>query len=331
MIARKLEYLLALAREGHFARAAAACHVSQPALSAGIQQLESEFGLMLVKRGQRYQGLTEEGETVLAWAQRTAIECQRLQQELRDGTGQLAGTLRLGVMGSATPITSWLTVPFAKRFPKIRLRIVIQSGAQIMQELEEFSLDVGITILDEKVAGSMRSARLYDEEFQLLIRKGSAFSGRPTVSWDEVQDLPLCLFTPESYFPGTQESKFLWTAPQTPQIAAGSILLLVDHVRTGHWASVVPRTIIPIIANQGDLEAIPLRPKGRKLSMGIVIPHRDPPSPVADTFFEIASSREVRENIARSLAGSRATAPKPDHTGDADFEHARAPGRSRHR
>ncbi len=300
MITRKLEYLLALAREGHFARAAAACHVSQPTLSAGIQQLESEFGLILVKRGQRYQGLTEEGEIVLAWAQRSVVDCQRLHQELRDRSGQLAGTLRLGVMGLAIPITSWLTVPFARRFPLIRLSIVTRSAAQIVQELEEFSLDVGITILDEKVVRTMRSATLYEEEVQLLIRKGSAFSGRSTVSREEVKDLPLCLFTPESYFPGAQELGFLCTATQ---IVAGSILLLVDHVRTGQWASVVPRTIIPLIANQEDLEAIPLLSQEQGPSMGIVIPHRDPPSPVADTFFEIASSREVRENIARSLAG----------------------------
>jgi len=87
MIARKLEYLLALAKEGHFARAGAACNVSQPALSGGIQQLENELGVMIVKRGQRYMGLTEEGEIVLAWAQRSAIDCQRLLQELREPYG----------------------------------------------------------------------------------------------------------------------------------------------------------------------------------------------------------------------------------------------------
>ncbi|MDP9171211.1 MAG: LysR family transcriptional regulator, partial [Acidobacteriota bacterium] len=297
---------LALAKEGHFARAAAACNVSQPTLSAGIQQLESEFGLILVKRGQRYQGLTEGGEIVLAWAERSVVDCQRLHQELRDRSGQLAGTLRLGVMGFAIPIISWLTIPFAKRFPGIRLSIVTRSAAQIIQDLEEFSLDVGITMLDEKVVRTMRSASLYDEEFQLLIRKGSAFSGQHAVSLDEVKDLPLCLFTPESYLPRAQELTGLFNAPQ---IVAGSILLLIDHVRTGQWASVVPRTILPIIANHEDLEAIPLLSQGQGPSMGIVIPHRDPPSPVADTFFEIACSREVREKIVRSLTGQRREPP----------------------
>ena len=106
MLARKLEYLIALAKEGHFARAAGACHVSQPALSAGIQQLEQELGVVIVKRGQRFQGLTEQGETVLAWAQRMEMDCARLREELRDRSNSLAGTLRIGVLNSTTPFTS---------------------------------------------------------------------------------------------------------------------------------------------------------------------------------------------------------------------------------
>ena len=64
MLGRKLEYLVSLAKEGHFAWAASACHVSQPTLSAAIQQLEAELGVQIVKRGQRFQGFTKQGELV---------------------------------------------------------------------------------------------------------------------------------------------------------------------------------------------------------------------------------------------------------------------------
>ena len=70
---------MALAKEGHFARAAAACHVSQPTLSAAIQQLEAELGVPIVKRGQRFQGLTNEGRLVIEAAQRMANERDRLR------------------------------------------------------------------------------------------------------------------------------------------------------------------------------------------------------------------------------------------------------------
>ena len=65
MLLRHLQYLTALARERHFARAAASCHVAQPTLSAGIKQLEEQLGLLVVQRGQRFEGLTAEGEQVL--------------------------------------------------------------------------------------------------------------------------------------------------------------------------------------------------------------------------------------------------------------------------
>jgi DNA-binding transcriptional LysR family regulator len=68
----KLEFLLALSRERHFGRAAEACAVTQPTLSAGLKHLEESLGLLLVTRGSRFQGLTSEGERVLDWAKRIA-------------------------------------------------------------------------------------------------------------------------------------------------------------------------------------------------------------------------------------------------------------------
>ncbi len=70
MLLRQLEYLSALAREQHFARAAAACHVSQPALSAAIRRLEADLGVQIVRRGRRFGGFTPEGGRVVVWAHR---------------------------------------------------------------------------------------------------------------------------------------------------------------------------------------------------------------------------------------------------------------------
>src|SRR5689334_25135876 len=95
---------MALAKEGHFARAAAACHVSQPTLSAAIQQLEAELGVPIVKRGQRFQGLTEEGRLIIEASQRMANERDRLRQQLRNRHDSSSGTLRIGVLGSAVPL-----------------------------------------------------------------------------------------------------------------------------------------------------------------------------------------------------------------------------------
>src|SRR6202789_1668269 len=84
MIVRYLEYLAALARERHFARAAAACSVTQPTLSAGIKQLEEQLGVLIVERRQRFVGFTVEGERVLAWAHRVLADYGGLTQELSE-------------------------------------------------------------------------------------------------------------------------------------------------------------------------------------------------------------------------------------------------------
>jgi DNA-binding transcriptional LysR family regulator len=102
MLLRQLEYLNALAREGHFGRAANACHVSQPALSAGIRKLEAELRVQIVKRGQRFEGFTPEGTQVLKWAQLMIAEQDALGHALATMRGGLSGVLRIGAIPTAS-------------------------------------------------------------------------------------------------------------------------------------------------------------------------------------------------------------------------------------
>ena len=98
---RQLQYLAALVREKHFTRAAEACNVTQPTLSSRIRQLEDELGVPIVERGQRYLGLTREGETVLKWAHSILDNCSALFQELAQMRTGLGGRLTLGVIPTA--------------------------------------------------------------------------------------------------------------------------------------------------------------------------------------------------------------------------------------
>ena len=82
MLLRQLVYLRALARERNFGRAAAACGISQPTLSAAVKQLETELAVPIVQRGRRFEGFTPEGFRVVEWAQRILADCDGLQQEI---------------------------------------------------------------------------------------------------------------------------------------------------------------------------------------------------------------------------------------------------------
>src|SRR5260370_38378330 len=96
MFIRQLDYLVTLAREKHFAKAAEACHVSQPALSSGIRSLEKELGIMIVQRGRRFMGLTAEGERVLVWAQQTLTSLSHMREDASVAKSSMAAARRVG-------------------------------------------------------------------------------------------------------------------------------------------------------------------------------------------------------------------------------------------
>src|SRR6202795_1598774 len=120
MFIRQLEYLVTLAREKHFAKAADVCHVSQPALSSAIRGLEKELGVMIVQRGRRYMGLTLEGERVLAWAQQTLASLSHMREDASTAKSAMTGTLRVGAIPTTMTVVAFLTQPCFSAYPNIR-------------------------------------------------------------------------------------------------------------------------------------------------------------------------------------------------------------------
>ncbi|WP_317964035.1 LysR family transcriptional regulator [Methylocaldum szegediense] len=105
MFIRQVHYLIALAKTGHFGRAAEICNVSQPALSTAIQHLEEELGVVIVRRGQRFQGFTPEGERLLQWARILARDWEGMRQEAALCSRQITGTLRIGAIPTTLAVT----------------------------------------------------------------------------------------------------------------------------------------------------------------------------------------------------------------------------------
>jgi len=293
MISRKLEYLIALSKEGHFARAAAACSVSQPALSAGIQQLEQELGVSIVKRGQRFQGFTEQGEIVLAWANQMESQCKRLYQELKDSRDHLAGTLRIGLLNSTAPFASIFTIAFTRRFPEVNLVVSVQSPYNIQQGIEEGLFDVAITYLDQQSPES-RSYFLYTQEYYFLTKQGSKHLPPKAIDWDDLKGIPLCIFPSETQVYGMEVVATLGSPhPNTPRIETNNMMVLLGHVGTGEWASVLPKPVLFMIAGSDEFTVMPLPRTPEAGGIGIVVPQRKTESPLAEAFFRIATSPDV--------------------------------------
>lgn len=170
MFIRQIHYLLALAKTGHFGRAAEACHVSQPALSSGIQHLEEELGITLVLRGQRFQGFTPEGERLLAWARVLAQDWEGMKQEAALCNRQLTGLLRIGAIPTTLSVAPLLTEPYQAECPGVRIKLLSLCAEELIRQIDRFELDLGMTYLDDPHLKGFRVLPLYQERHVLLAR-----------------------------------------------------------------------------------------------------------------------------------------------------------------
>jgi DNA-binding transcriptional LysR family regulator len=137
----KLEYLLALAQEKHFGRAAEACSVSQPSLSLGLKQLEEMLGVMLVQRGSRFVGLTAEGERALEWARRIVGDARAMRQDITALKHGLNGRLKIAVIPAALPMVATVTRPLYMRHPEVQFTILSRPSTDIIPMLENLEVD----------------------------------------------------------------------------------------------------------------------------------------------------------------------------------------------
>ena len=191
MVLRQLEYLVALAREKHFGRAALACNVSQPTLSAAIRQLEDELGAPIVERGHKFHGLTAQGRMAVEHAQRIFAEADAMRASLRAMDKGLSGRLRLGAVPTALPFVSQLTGPFHARYPSVRVTVLSQTSQEIQRGIDDFALDAGLTYLDAEPLEHVLVKPVYQEEYVFLTAASGPYGQRRKISWKEAARAPL--------------------------------------------------------------------------------------------------------------------------------------------
>ena len=299
MLLRNLGYLVGLAEERHFARAAKSCHVTQPTLSSGIKQLEEELGLLIVRRGQRFQGFTPEGERVLGWARRILSDCQSLEQEASALHAGLVGRLRLGAIPTTLPIVSALTSPFALKHPQVVITVLSLTSIDIQAGLDDFSLDAGLTYLDNEPLAHVRAIPLYRERYFLFTPAKGPLRGRRSVSWREAAETPLCLLTPDMQNRRILDAHFREAGAEVrAHLETNSVVTLCSHLRSGRWSSVLPQTFLHLFGEPLGSRAIPLADPEVSQSVGLVVPDREPLTPSARELVRLCGRKEVLANLA---------------------------------
>jgi DNA-binding transcriptional LysR family regulator len=282
LVIDKLEYLMALAREQHFGRAADACGVTQPTLSAGIKQLETMLGVMLVQRGSRYIGLTPEGQRTLDWARRIVGDSRSMRQEIKTLRHGLAGQLRIAAVPTALAMVAAITTPFRAKHPGVRFSISSRTSIEILKLIENLEIDAGISYLDNEPLGRVTSVPLYQERYRLIVSADSALGGRDKVTWAEVAEVPLCLLTPDMQNRRILD-RLLRRAGGDPQptLVSNSMIVLFSHVRTGQWASVMPLKLAETLGLAGTtIRTIPIVEPEAAHTIGLLVPQREPMTPL---------------------------------------------------
>jgi len=289
---RQLQYLAALAREKHFTRAAQACHVTQPTLSGRIRQLEQELGVPIVERGQRYIGLTPEGDRVLKWAHLILDNWQSLQQELgsiRSKKGELVGRLVLGVIPSALPMVSMLTKAMEVENPRVEFTVLSQSSEEILRALHDFSIEAGITYLDNEPVEGLMSAPLYVEHYCLFVSEDHPYADKQSVTWLQAAQESLCLLTPNMQNRRIVDRAFTAVnAHPSPKLETNSIMNLLASVKSLGLASIMPEYFIDVLGQLDGVKAIPLVEPRVEHAVGLVGLPREPLSPLVSALFAAA-------------------------------------------
>ncbi|WP_395665540.1 LysR family transcriptional regulator [Methylocella sp.] len=293
----KLEFLLALARERNFSRAAEACGVTQPTLSAGIKQLEESLGALLVNRSSRFHGFTPDGERALEWAKRIVADARAMRQEMRAPRKSLVGHLTIAAVPTALGMVQKLTGPFQEKHPDVRFTILSQTSREILTMLDGLQIDAGITYLDNEPLGHIRAEPLYRERYRLLTSVDRPLGDRATVTWKEAARIPLCLLTPDMQNRRIIDRMLDGVGPENgPMLESNSMVVLAAHVRTGRWASIIPETFAEVLGLSPPLRSIPIVEPKEVQRIGLVMPRREPMPPLSRALLAEANRVAALEN-----------------------------------
>lgn len=289
---RQLQYLVALAEERHFTRAAERCHVTQPTLSGRIRQLEQELGVPIVERGQRYHDLTAEGQRVLQWAQAILRDCNAMTEELTALKGGLAGRLALGVVPSALPMVVALTQAMRRRHADVRFAVYSRTSDEILREVQEFQLDAGITYLDNEPVRHMTTLDLYAERYRLFVPHDHALAARTSIGWAEAAAETFCLLTPNMQNRRIINQAFeaAGVRPEPP-IETDSIVNVWAHIKFAGLSSILPEYFNELLAPDTAIRSIPLEHSGPAHRVGLITLERDPLSPLVSALFDTCRDR----------------------------------------
>jgi LysR family hydrogen peroxide-inducible transcriptional activator len=252
MTLTELKYIVAVARERHFGRAAEACFVSQPTLSVAIRKLEDELGVTLFERGGTEVGVTPIGQRIVAQAQKVLEESASIKEIARQGHDPLAGALRVGVIHTVGPYLLPRLVPAQiERMPQMPLVLQENFTVRLLELLRQGEIDCAIMALPLPEAGLVMKP-LYDEPFIVAVPQDHELASLKAIDAQDLKKQNMLLLGTGHCF----RDQVLEVCPELSRFSAatdgiqrtfeGSSLETIRHmVAAGIGVTVLPMTAVP--------------------------------------------------------------------------------------
>jgi len=263
MTLTELRYIVAVARERHFGRAAERCFVSQPTLSVGVRKLEDELGIVLFERGTREVAVTPLGQQVVDQARRVLEEVASIGRLATQGQDELTGALRLGVIYTIGPYLLPQLIPVLHRqTPHMPLQIEESYTAVLSERLQQGDLDVVILSLPYAKSGVLVEP-LYEEPFVVLLPNGHPLEQETSLTAPQLADEELLLLGAGHCF----RDQVLQVCPECTQIDSSttsmqktlegsSLETMRLMVASGMGITVLPQTSINRYSYPQDLVSV---------------------------------------------------------------------------
>jgi LysR family hydrogen peroxide-inducible transcriptional activator len=249
-----LRYIVTLARECHFGRAAEKCFVSQPTLSVAVKKLEDELGVILFERSPQEVRVTPIGERVVAQAAKVLAEAAQLAEIAAAGKNPLAGPLRLGVIYTIGPWLLPRLVPILhERAPEMPLLLEENYTNRLLEKLKAAELDVAVLALPVDEPGLVAQA-VYDEAFLALVPAGHPWAKQKAVDPGDLLQQPLLMLGRGNCFRDQVLDLCTRAGQGGPQVLEGSSLETIRHmVASGVGITVMPATAVEGIGKNDPL------------------------------------------------------------------------------
>ncbi len=298
---RQLTYLVALDRHRHFARAAESCNVSQPALSAGISELERELGIAIIKRNRSFQGITPAGERVLNWARQVLSSLDGLRQEADLIRTVPGGHLAIGTVPSTVCAVTLLTAEFRRLIPNLTLDAASLSAQEILHRLKRQDLHLGITYRHLPGMEECETLPLYQERY-VLVSDGHASLGS-VLTWQEAATLPLCLFSQEMQNRRIIDQAFREIGVHPNIVQEGNTIeLLVSPIRSGGVVGIMPASVLHALPPEAGLHIHSIIPERLSL-VSLVRLRRDIQPPLTEAVWQLARRLDLQGLLDAPVEG----------------------------